>query len=191
MSDHQPSDHDRNATAVSIVVRMRRLGVLWYRMLFLGARNIPWVTDAMRGQRFIHFCHWIVLRDVPTPDGGRRRLTRPVLWFESNYDGDVVRYMDTFARVIPWRMRAAWTPTYRFPDMFPSGPFHQWTVDNAYPADHYWSAYPDATTKDVGRALRVSAAVDRLSAAASAVDLPADDFARLWAAFLDEVQLDL
>ena len=45
-------------------------------------------------------------------------------------------------------------PTRGFPDVFPSGPFHEWTVDNAFEASHYWVAYPSATTKDVGRALR-------------------------------------
>jgi len=181
------SDHHRQATAVSIVVRIRPLGALWYRLLFFGARHIGWVTAAMRRQQFIHFCHWMVLTHVPDAEHGRRRLDQPVLWFESNYDGDVVRYMDTFARIMPWRMRAAWTPTVGFPDMFPPGPFHQWTIDNAYETTHYWSAYPDATTRDVGRALRVQAALDELPGS----DVPADEFATAWAAAIARVQHDL
>ena len=131
----------------------------------------------------------MLLTHLPDETGRRKRLRHPVLWFESNYDGDVVRYMDTFARIIPWRMRAAWTPTQRFPDMFPSAPFHQWTVDNAYETAHYWSAYPDATTRDVGRALRMTAA---------SLELPTDldsiapaDFERSWRVFLAENQGDL
>ena len=98
------SDHDGQATAVSIIARLRSWGAPWYAALFFGARHIERVTAPMRSQQFIHFCHWMVLSSIPGQDGTSKRLPRPILWFESNYDGDVVRYMDTFARVIPWRM---------------------------------------------------------------------------------------
>jgi hypothetical protein len=183
------SDRHRQATAVNIVVRIRPLGHAWYRLLFLGARHIAWVTAAMRRQQFIHFCHWMLLDELPSPDGGRRRLRHKVLWFESNYDGDVVRYMDTFARIMPWRMRAAWTPTVGFPDMFPPVGFHQWTVDNAYETTHYWSAYPDASTREVGRALRVLAAAERLPSADD--DISAEEFSAAWRRFVADAQRDL
>ena len=182
------SDHHGQATAVTIVARVRRFGAGWYRLLFLGARHVPWITDAMRRQQFIHFCHWMMLTDVPTSDGGRRTLPAPLLWFESNYDGEVVRYMDTFARIMPWRMRAAWTPTVRFPDMFPPADFHQWTLDNAYETTHYWSAYPVATTHDVGRALRVQDGMDGLP---DPDEVGAAAFAQAWRLMVARVQLDL
>ncbi|HEX2383816.1 MAG TPA: hypothetical protein VHI95_14330 [Acidimicrobiales bacterium] len=183
------SDSAGQATAVSIVVGIRRLGRSWYRLLFFLARHVRYITAPMRRQAFIHFCHWMVLTDVPNEDGGRSRLPRPVLWFESNYDGDVTRYMDTFARTIPWRMRAAWMPTRGFPDVFPSGPFHEWTVDNAFEASHYWVAYPSATTKDVGRALRVRGEVDVLRRAIAGA--PPESVAEHWTAFLARTQRDL
>ena len=34
------SDKDGQATAVSIVVRIRRFGTTWYRVLFFGARHV-------------------------------------------------------------------------------------------------------------------------------------------------------
>lgn len=182
------SDSFGQATAVSIVARIRRGGILWYRLLFLGARHIDWVTRAMRRQQFIHFCHWMLVTHVPSAEGGRRRLPQPALWFESNYDGDVVRYMDTFARIMPWRMRAAWTPTVGFPDMFPAKGFHEWTIDNAYPTNHYWSAYPQATTRDVGRSLRVLDALEELP---DPDDVGADAFAAAWASFVSDRQRDL
>src|SRR5262249_42736967 len=146
-------------------------------------------TAPMRREAFIHFCHWMVLTHVPDEGGGRARLDQPVLWFESNYDGDVTRYMDTFARTIPWRMRAAWMPTRHFPDMFPSAPFHDWTVDNAYEAAHYWVAYPTATTKDVGRALRVQAEADVLRR--QIVGASPEAAVEQWSAFLARAQRDL
>jgi hypothetical protein len=181
------TDRDGQATAVSIVVRIRSFGTTWYRVLFVVARHCSFVTAPMRKQQFIHFCNWVILTSLPSPDGGEMRPRRSVLFFVSNYDGDVVRYMDTFARIIPWRQRAAWTPTHKFPDMFPPEPFHQWTVDNAYPAGHYWSAYPEATTRDVGRALRVRTAFEKLPSA----DGRRRSFERKWKAFLAARQGDL
>jgi hypothetical protein len=97
--------------------------------------------------------------------------------------------MDTFARIMPWRMRAAWTPTVGFPDMFPPVGFHQWTVDNAYETTHYWSAYPDASTREVGRALRVLAAAERLPSADD--DISAEEFSLAWRRFVVDAQRDL
>ena len=183
------SDHHGQATAVSIVVAIRRIGTTWFRLLFFVSRHGAFVTAPIRRQQFIHFCHWMVLTSVPDHDDNQVRLRRPVLWFESNYDGDVVRYMDTFRRIIPWRQRAAWMPTSRFPGISPPGPFHQWTADNAYETTHYWCAYPDATTREVGRSLRVNTAFDRL-AEHRAVD-DDDEWRNRWNAFLVEVQGDL
>lgn len=182
-------DRHGQASAVSIVVRIRRFGATWYRLLFFGARHLPFVTAPMRRQQFIHFCNWVILTRVPSPGGGEARPRRPVLFFVSNYDGEVVRYMDTFARIIPWRMRGAWWPTHEFPDLFPSAPFHQWTRDNAYPTDHYWSAYPEATTRDVGRALRVQRDVERLPSPSGRRG--SRSFEREWRNFLAARQGDL
>ncbi len=182
------SDQHGQASAVSIVVRIRRFGTTWFRLLFFGARHLDYVTRPIRQQQFIHFCHWMVLTDAPDQKGSRRRLARPVLWFESNYDGGVFRYMDTFTRIIPWRQRAAWLPTDRFPDISPPGPFHQWTLDNVYETTHYWCAYPMATTRDVGRSLRVQKAFAELP---SPDAVSPDEFQRAWLAFLTARQGDL
>lgn len=189
MSDSTNRDEDGQATAVNIVTQIKPFGLTWYRLLFFVARNVGYITAPIRKQQFIHFCRWSVLTTIRMPDGSLKRLKHPMLWFESNYDGDVVRYMDTFARIIPWRMRAAWTPTERFPDMFPPEPFHQWTIDNSYESSHYWSAYPEATTRDVGRALRVRRAADALAPDLESV--APDDFLRRWRVFLADVQGDL
>jgi hypothetical protein len=182
------SDQHGQASAVSIVVRIRRLGTAWFRLLFFGSRHLAYVTNPIKKQQFIHFCHWMVLTHVPDQKGSRRRLSRPVLWFESNYDGDVFRYMDTFTRIIPWRQRAAWLPTDRFPDISPPGPFHQWTLDNVYETTHYWCAYPDATTRDVGRSLRVDEAFAQLP---SPDAVSPEEFRRAWLGFLTARQGDL
>ena len=85
-------------------------------------------------------------------------------------------------------MRAAWTPTVRFPDMFPPADFHQWTLDNAYETTHYWSAYPEATTHEVGRSLRVH---DALATLPDPDEVGTTEFAAAWRRLVANVQLDL
>lgn len=184
--------HDRcgQARALTMFLPVRWWGLPFLRLLFLGARRLAFVTAPLRDRQFIHFARWTLLTELPVADGGRRRLPRAMLWFESNFDGNLPRYMDTFARSLPWRMRAAWGPTAGFPGLFPLSAFHDWTYANAFHAAHYHVAYADATTRDVGRALTVSARFDRLLGEVDGVT-DAQAFDRAWSEFLTDVQVDL
>jgi hypothetical protein len=189
---HDPRDRSGQATALTMYLRVRWWGAPFLRALFFGARHLGFVTAPLRTRQFIHFARWTLLRDVPGA-GGRRRLRRSVLWFESNFDGDLGRYMDTFARALPWRMRAAWGPTEGFPGLFPLSRFHAWTYTHTFPAGHYHATYGEATTRDVGRALTVSSRFDHLleEVVPAGVPVDVDTFDRAWTAFLTDVQVDL
>lgn len=184
-----PRDHHGQATALTMYLPTKWWGKPFLRVLFAGARRLGFVTEPLRMNQFIHFARWTLLDELPAADG-RRRLRRPMLWFESNFDGNLPRYMDTFARALTWRMRAAWGPTSGFPGLFPLSRFHRWTFRNAVPAGHYWSAYPDATTRDVGRALTVDARFAELLDELGD-DFDIDRFERAWKRFLTDVQVVL
>lgn len=191
-----PHDRSGQATALTMYLPVRWWGTPFLRFLFLAARTLGFVTAPLRERQFIHYARWTVLRDLPTAaDGraGRRRVRPRMLWFESNFDGNLPRYMDTFARALPWRMRAAWGPTKGFPGLFPLSRFHTWTYANTFPAGHYHATYGDATTRDVGRALTVSARFDDLLAELGdhPADVDAATFDRAWSRFLTDVQVEL
>ena len=183
------NDQAGRSTAATLFMPIRRGRTIWLRLLFLVARHVGLVTAPMRRLSTIHFLQWTVLRAVPDASGGTRRLARPWLWFESNFDDDLNQYIDAFARAVPWRMRAVWGSAADYPGLFPSPPYQEWTNANAVPAAHYWCAYPEATTAMVGAALRVGERYRTFRAAVRGVD--EHRFSTEYERFLTEVQGDL
>lgn len=177
------------ASAATLYMGIRsRSGRRFYGLLFWTARRVRYITAPLQRNEIIHFARWTLVDRLPQREGWRR-LDPPMLWFESNYDGNLSRYMDTFARALTWRMRAAWGPAEGFPGLFPQRALYDWTVSKALDVTHYWSAYPDATTRDVGRALRVRRDVADL--AERATTMSDEDFAHAYRAFLRTAQVDL
>ena len=86
-------------------------------------------------------------------------------------------------------MWAVWGSSYGFRSALPSGPFKAYIRENAMPASHYYSAYPDATAATVLAALEVTPRLAELRLHAPAMS--PDEFAVAWEQFLTEVQLCL
>jgi hypothetical protein len=183
------TDTAGRSTAATLFMPIRRGGALWLRVLFWASRHASFITAPMRRLSSIHFLQWTVLRSVPEADGSWRRLPRPWLWFESNFDGNLPQYIDMFARALAWRMRAVWGMGEGYPGLFPTGPYQEWTDANAVVGLHYWCAYSEATTSVVGAALRVQGQYESFRAAVRAAN--ADRFAAEYAQFLIAVQGDL
>ena len=186
------SDTAGRVTAATLFMPIRRGGASWLRLLFWASRRVRFITAPMRRLSSIHFLQWTVLRRVPDGDGTWRRLDRPWLWFESNFDGDLPQYIDTFARALTWRMRAVWAFGEGYPGLFPTGPYQDWTDANHVPGLHSWSAYPEATTSTVGAALRVRERYESFRARVGEVGSgDAQRFATEYGQFLTAIQGDL
>ena len=168
------------ATALNMVLPVRRGAAGWLRAWFWTAQRVGYVTAPLRRLSFIQFARWSII-DGP---GGR-----PWLWFESNFDGDLPVYMDTFARAVPWRMRSVWGAAEGFPGLSPMAAFKTWVDANSVETGHYWSAYPEATTTMAGAASRVLDRFERLRAEVNGAD--ATHFATAYEAFLVDSQGDL
>jgi hypothetical protein len=178
------TDTAGRSTAATIVTPLRRGWATWLRVLFVGARHLDAVTAPMRKLSFIHFIQWTVLDHLPGPSG-RTRLPAPVMYFESNFDGDLDQYVDTFAHAVPWRMRMVWSGGLGYPGLFPIEGYKQWSVERVYPTSHYYCAYPDATVTTVVHALAVSRRFDAFLDETRRLDPPA--FAVAWRRFLGAV----
>jgi hypothetical protein len=146
--------------------------------LFLGGPELERLS-------FIHFARWVLVRRLPSSAGGRLRT--PHLLFETNFNGGFDSYIEGFSHVLSWRLSNIWSGSPGFPGPRPVDPFKRFILRQEYPAVYYWSAYPEATTTEVTRALELR---DRLRRFAREThDLEPEAFAERYARFITDAQL--
>jgi hypothetical protein len=83
-------------------------------------------------------------------------------------------------------MTAFWGSSYGFPKPLPTAPFKQYIQDNETVADHYYCAYPDATSTMIQRALELDTRLAALKRDAERLD--PDAFAAAYRRFLTASQ---
>ena len=152
----------------------------WCRVLFAAARRIPYISDPLRKQSFIHIAHWTLVDNLCG-----RPLGRTCLYFQSNFDASMDEYVDVFVQAVPWHMRMVWAGGLGYPGLYPSVDYRDWSDDHANAVQHYYSGYPQATTTQVSAALQVTDRLDEFLATADTLD--DDAFARGYRSLLSEV----
>jgi hypothetical protein len=177
------------ATAITVLTPVKPGGRLLLALVFWVGRHAAFTLKKLQALSFIHFARWIVIRRFP--DGGPKgeRLHHTYLFFESNFNGLWDQYIDAFSEVVPARMKGIWGTSYGFPGPIPVEPFKAYIRKNEYVANHYWSAYPKATTTEIVSARRVAAALDDFQRRSAGLD--PDAFAATYRALLTDVQRDL
>jgi len=149
------------ATAITVLTPVKWTGRIVLPTVFWIGRHAAWTLKKLQMLSFIHFARWIYIPRFPDGDRGER-LHYPYLFFESNFNGLWDQYIDAFSEVVPARMKGIWGTSYGFPGPIPVEPFKQYIRRNEYVANHYWSAYPGATTTEIISAEHVAAAIDDL-----------------------------
>lgn len=164
-----------SALTVMSAVKPRWLPLL--RLLFFVGTHVPPLLTTLRKLSFIHFARWSIVTEIPTggPPERRERLRHTYLFFESNYNGTWHQYIDAFSYVVPQHIEAIWKSSYGFPGAVPAYPFKGYIVQHEYPAEHYYSAYPEASTTMVLSALEVRRGLDRLRKRAASMSPEAFD----------------
>jgi hypothetical protein len=176
------------ATAITVLTPVKPWGPLLLRLVFWAGRHLTFTLTKLQQLSFIHYARWAVVDRFP--DGGEgERLHHSYLFFESNFNGTWDQYIDAFSEVVPDRMRAIWGTSYGFPGPIPVGPFKEYIRRNEYLANHYWSAYPGASTTEIISAARVAPALARFRRRAGG--LSPEAFASEYARLLTDLQRDL
>jgi hypothetical protein len=120
------------------------------------------MSTALAELRVIHFAQWCAFPRLPGATGRARR--RGGLVFVAEFDGDLHEYLAAFGLAVPGGMRAAFGATQRFPGPRPTRRLidyvEHWRVRDLL----RWSAYPDATVRDVDAALDVRRLLGELRA---------------------------
>jgi hypothetical protein len=176
------------ATAITVVTPLKRRGPLVLRLVFWMGRNLAWTLRKLQMLSFIHYARWAVVDRFP--DGGRgERLNHTYLLFESNFNGAWDQYIDAFSEIVALRMRSIWGTSLGFPGPKPVEPFKAYIRRNEFVANHYFSAYPGATTTEIISAARVEGAI--VDFVRSTADLDPESFAAAYEALLTKLQGDL
>ena len=179
---------DGQAIAITVFSTIKWWGRLFLPILFFVTRKFPKLTVTLRELSFIHFARWAIIREIPYNGAPQRKgkLRYPHMYFESNFNGGWEEYIDAFSHILTRGMTAFWGSSYGFPKPLPTAPFKAYIQINETEADHYYSAYPEATSTMIQRALVLDDRLARLKRDAAKMDPEA--FAAAYRAFLTDVQ---
>ena len=187
--------HARNlqgrAQAFTILTRIRRGWTPWLRLSFFAGRHVRYLTAKLRRLSFIHYARWSIV-SLPPVDAPRHWWQRQprYLLVTSNFNGTWDEYIEVFSEVVPWRIRSIWGSSAGFPGPSPPDRLKEFVHANELVADHYYAAYPHASTTLVSSALALRRGLARFIS-----DLPAEQdssqFRAAWRDFLTEVHCHL
>jgi hypothetical protein len=171
-----------------IVSPVRRWWARWLWLTWPVARHSTLVTRPLVKLGFINFAHWSLFDRVPATGGRRaaRKLRQPYILFQSNFNGPPELYIDAFSLVVRGRLWLLWGGAYGYPGARPMERFRAFIFAKSVPTGHYWSAYPEASSRMVVSALELRERIDDF--AREAAELPADEFATAYRRFLERVQ---
>jgi hypothetical protein len=176
------------AVALTVFSTVRRWGLVELPLFFLFLRKRPGSLTTLKRLSFIHAARWSLVREIPYNGAPQPRVTlrHPHLFFESNFNGGWEEYIDAFSYLLTTGMFGFWGSSYGFPWALPAGPFKEYIRKHEYVANHYYSAYPEATATMVLQGLELEPKVNALRERAA--DLSPDEFAVEWSRLLTEIQ---
>ena len=186
-----PFDNCGRTTAILVATPVKRWWATWLRIDFRALKILKWVIRQrgpardVRRLSFISFGRWALMDRIPAngKNGAGKPLPHPYILFQSNFNGQSHEYFEAFARGLKLKMRGLWWGAYGVPDPNDLNAFAGYVHQNWQPVDHYYSAYPQASTKMVLSALALRQAFDPFAERAPSLD--PDDFAKEYAKFVE------
>jgi hypothetical protein len=157
------------------------------RLIFMIARAIPGTLSGLLGLSLIHFARWVIIKRNQWPDFGQTKpsVRNDYVLFCSNFNGTWDQYIDAFADGIPGGLDLFWYSSTKYPHSIPITPFKNYIRVNQVDTNYYYNATPGSAQRDIKQALRLSAAIRALAAAAPS---DPDAFAKAYAGLLRQAQ---
>lgn len=183
-------DRAGRSTAIAVVTPIRRWWAVWLRFDFAAIALLKRVmrqrgpSRPVRRLSFISFARWAVVSRA-----GGRRLPYPYIVFQSNFNGAAAEYFEAFARGLKWRMRGLWSGAYNVPDPERLVDFASYIDRHWAATEHYYCAYPQASTKMILSALVVRQHLDEFAQRAESIE--PERFADEFTAFVASIQRHL
>jgi hypothetical protein len=175
------------ATPLTVLSPIPWWWAIWIRVSWPVARIGSWVTRPLRKLSFIHFARWALIARWPVDRQTRRDRAAPrSMIFLTSFDGSDIQYIEAFVRVVPGRINGLYRGATGFPGSKRFGPVARYIDEHSHPVDHFWMAYPEASTTMVTQALLLVPAYSCFASRVEGAD--AETFAREWRHFLTRVQ---
>src|SRR5579859_1171234 len=149
------------AYAMNVVTPMR-----WYtswlnRVAFWASSQYQPFLAGLLTLSLIHYARWVIVKpgQFPklSPAQPAEDLKYHYMIFFSNFNGSWDQYVDSFSAAIPTGLNAYWIKNIKYPKSVPMLPFHRYITSNQVWTDHYYNAYPMATSNDLKSAKKVKA----------------------------------
>ena len=158
---------------------------------FWLAQYLKPVTAPLRKLTFIHFALWSIIDRIPQngPPQPEEKLNYKYMLFESNFNGTWDQYIDAFSGIVASRMTMIWGSSYGFPGPVPVEPFKAYIERNEFICNHYYCAYPEATSTMINAAFTVEERLERFLVETEAMG--PEEFETAYKAFLTEMQRHL
>ena len=184
------------AYAMNLLTPIKRSRVWINRFIFWLAGLPIFQKRAFGGLNtlsLIHYARWVILKDSGFPrlseDQPKENLKYGYMLFFSNFNGSWTQYVDSFSMSIPGGLNLLWYKNIGWPDSVPETPFNNYVISNQIWTEHYYNAYPLASSNDVKSAKKVKKRVVDLSKNLDTIT--ATDFQKQYLQTLLELQNDL
>ena len=165
----EPDANSGRIGAINLITATKLARVPLQRFGFLLSKSPDWFARAfdeqsverqLRTFNFLHTGRWVSVRRFPRVTASQRRERFGVRWvlFTGNFDGELAPYFGTFMEAMGEGVYDIWGQSIGYPKFPAPGTANtmiEW-LDTRLPTNqHYYVAYPHATTNDIRAALRV------------------------------------
>ena len=181
--------------AMNVVTPLERHTAWLNKIVFLFAQ-LPFFRSALNGLltlSLIHYARWAIVRPSQFPrlhpDQPAETLKYTYMFFFSNFNGSWTQYVDSFHMAIPSGLDLFWRKNLRYPKSVPLQPFHAYITYNQIWTNHYYNAYPSASSNDVKAARRIKRGLETFIEDTS--NSSPTDFKIKYDALLNDLQNDL
>lgn len=107
----------------------------------------------------IHYARWTIVKPSQfprlDPSQPEEDIKYSYMFFFSNFNGSWAQYVDSFHTSIPTGLDLFWFKNIKYPKSVPLQPFHDYITYNQVWTNHYYNAYPMASSNDVKAAKKV------------------------------------
>lgn len=159
------------AYAMNVITPVR-----WYlawvnKLIFWVALKFPSTLKGLITLSLIHYARWVIIgkNQFPhlSPEQPREKLSYSYMLFFSNFNGSWDQYVDSFTFAIPGGLDMFWKWNIRYPKSVALTPFHKYIQYNQIETQHYYNAYPLASSNDIKGAKTVKSALMAFDAQAN------------------------